>query len=244
MIDVFVIITILLVMFIIMFLLIKKTVKDINHNSKEYYLLKLQDYDNLVNDNKEKNNKIENENENEEIKSEIEHDDVEKFNILLESNPEYQIDNFLRLAKDIDKEFDVDINKVITNFINGENIDNNVDYYNHLLIIKDRIDNIGLYNLTVSSSGFVNLLKEINQIDNLIVKKYKISSYKNNIMDFYSFLKNEIKCNDPTIYIEVGDKNMSFNNINNNIKTIYNPNIYKGIIIKYKNNMYDYSLSF
>ena len=73
----------------ILFLLIKKTVKDINHNSKEYYLLKLQDYDNLVSDNKEK--KI-----NTKIKEKVISSDltpVKETNekVFLESNPEYQI---------------------------------------------------------------------------------------------------------------------------------------------------------
>ena len=240
--DIFIIITILLVMSVIIFLLIKKTVKDINHNSKEYYLLKLQDYDNLVSDNKEKqiNTKI----KEKVISSDLTPVKETNEKVFLESNPEYQIDDFLKLAKDVDKEFNIDVNKIVNDFINKEINDTNVDYYNNLVLVKKKINSIGLYNLTVDLDGLKNLLIEVNQIDSQIVNKYKSSSYEKNIMGFYNFLKNEINYNDPTIYIEVGDKNISFNNVSENIKTIYNPNIYKGIIIKYKNNMYDYSLSF
>jgi len=240
--DIFIIITILLVMSVIIFLLIKKTVKDINHNSKEYYLLKLQDYDNLVSDNKEKqiNTKI----KEKVISSDLTPVKETNEKVFLESNPEYQIDDFLKLAKDVDKEFNIDVNKIVNDFINKEINDTNVDYYNNLVLVKKHINSIGLYNLTVDLDGLKNLLIEVNQIDSQIVNKYKSSSYEKNIMGFYNFLKNEINYNDPTIYIEVGDKNISFNNVSENIKTIYNPNIYKGIIIKYKNNMYDYSLSF
>ena len=240
--DIFIIITILLVMSVIIFLLIKKTVKDINHNSKEYYLLKLQDYDNLVSDNKEKQI-------NTKIKEKVISSDLtpvketnEKF--FLESNPEYQIDDFLKLAKDVDKEFNIDVNKIVNDFINKEKNDTNVDYYNNLVLVKKKINSIGLYDLTVDLNRFKKLLIEIKQIDSLIISNYKSSSYEKNIMGFYNFIKNEINYNDPTIYIEIGDKNIDFNNINKNIKTVYNPNIYKGIIIKYKNSMYDYSLSF
>ena len=229
-------------MSVIIFLLIKKTVKDINHNSKEYYLLKLQDYDNLISDNKEKqiDTKVEEKVVNRDLTSVKESSEK----VLLESNPEYQIDDFLKLAKDVDKEFNIDVNEIIRDFMNRKIINTSIDYYNNLLLVKKHINSIGLYNLTVDLDGLKNLLIEVNQIDSQIVNKYKSSSYEKNIMGFYNFLKNEINYNDPTIYIEVGDKNISFNNVSENIKTIYNPNIYKGIIIKYKNSMYDYSLSF
>ena len=116
--DIFIIITILLVMSVIIFLLIKKTVKDINHNSKEYYLLKLQDYDNLVSDNKEKqiNTKI----KEKVISSDLTPVKETNEKVFLESNPEYQIDDFLKLAKDVDKEFNIDVNKIVNDFINKE----------------------------------------------------------------------------------------------------------------------------
>ena len=240
--DIFIIITILLVMSVIIFLLIKKTVKDINHNSKEYYLLKLQDYDNLISDNKEK--QIDTKVEEKVVNRDLTPVKESSEKVLLESNPEYQIDDFLKLAKDVDKEFNIDVNEIIRDFMNRKIINTSIDYYNNLLLVKKHINSIGLYNLTVDLDGLKNLLIEVNQIDSQIVNKYKSSSYEKNIMGFYNFLKNEINYNDPTIYIEVGDKNISFNNVSENIKTIYNPNIYKGIIIKYKNNMYDYSLSF
>ena len=240
--DIFIIITILFIMSVIIFLLIKKTVKDINHNSKEYYLLKLQDYDNLISDNKEK--QIDTKVEEKVVNRDLTPVKESSEKVLLESNPEYQIDDFLKLAKDVDKEFNIDVNEIIRDFMNRKIINTSIDYYNNLLLVKKHINSIGLYNLTVDLDGLKNLLIEVNQIDSQIVNKYKSSSYEKNIMGFYNFLKNEINYNDPTIYIEVGDKNISFNNVSENIKTIYNPNIYKGIIIKYKNNMYDYSLSF
>ena len=229
-------------MSVIIFLLIKKTVKDINHNSKEYYLLKLQDYDNLISDNKEK--QIDTKVEEKVVNRDLTPVKESSEKVLLESNPEYQIDDFLKLAKDVDKEFNIDVNEIIRDFMNRKIINTSIDYYNNLLLVKKHINSIGLYNLTVDLDGLKNLLIEVNQIDSQIVNKYKSSSYEKNIMGFYNFLKNEINYNDPTIYIEVGDKNISFNNVSENIKTIYNPNIYKGIIIKYKNSMYDYSLSF
>ena len=124
-------------MSVIIFLLIKKTVKDINHNSKEYYLLKLQDYDNLVSDNKEKqiNTKI----KEKVISSDLTPVKETNEKVFLESNPEYQIDDFLKLAKDVDKEFNIDVNKIVNDFINKEKNDTKVDYYNNLVLVKKKL---------------------------------------------------------------------------------------------------------
>ena len=71
---------------------------------------------------------------------------------------------------------------------------------------------------------------------------YMLTNEKINITKFLEYLEIEILKNDPTIYIEVGNKNVNYDYLNNKIKTIYNKKIYKGIKIYYRNRLYDYSL--
>ena len=44
------------------------------------------------------------------------------------------------------------------------------------------------------------------------------------------------------IYVLVGNKNVSFNDVSDRVKTMYKEEVYRGIKIIYKGNIYDYSL--
>ena len=62
------------------------------------------------------------------------------------------------------------------------------------------------------------------------------------VEDFLNYLENELNKCDPHIYVEVGDKNVNFDYLSDRIVTEYNEKIYKGIMVIYRNKMYDYSL--
>ena len=61
--------------------------------------------------------------------------------------------------------------------------------------------------------------------------------------DFLEYLEVEIRKSDPVIYIEVGDKDLNYDQWDARIKTVYNDKIYKGIRIRYQDKLYDYSLT-
>ena len=61
---------------------------------------------------------------------------------------------------------------------------------------------------------------------------------------FMKFLEAEMAKYDPTIYIFVGHEEENYDNLAENIKTIYDKNIIKGVKIRYHNKMYEYHLSY
>lgn len=84
----------------------------------------------------------------------------------------------------------------------------------------------------------------------MISKKDKkiinFDNYKNiEKFDLYKFLEDIdeiIQKNDPTIYVYVGNVNYNYDYISPNIKTKMYKNMIEGIIIKYQNKIYDYSI--
>ena len=52
-----------------------------------------------------------------------------------------------------------------------------------------------------------------------------------------------IEKTNPVIEVITGDKNKNYNHINPYVKTSYSDDIYKGIIIKYQDRIYDYSIN-
>ena len=57
------------------------------------------------------------------------------------------------------------------------------------------------------------------------------------INNFIKFLDVELAKNDPTIYVYVGNEKENYDDLADNIKTIYDKNIIRGIKIKYHNNV-------
>ena len=96
------------------------------------------------------------------------------------------------------------------------------------------------------------IAKVTNQI-NEISKMLNEDEYK----VFYDYLKHHkfklnrflldfelnIEKTNPVIEVITGDKNKNYNHINPYVKTSYSDDIYKGIIIKYQDRIYDYSIN-
>ena len=91
--------------------------------------------------------------------------------------------------------------------------------------------------------------RKINEISKMLNEdEYKV---------FYDYLKHHkfklnrflldfelnIEKTNPVIEVITGDKNKNYNHINPYVKTSYSDDIYKGIIIKYQDRIYDYSIN-
>ena len=111
------VIIVLFVLTLVMVLLLKKIVKEINHQSKEYFALKLQDYDDLVEEREKR--LIELEKNKERIRLEEEGDNFQDAAVVCVSDklPEYQVDGLLQKLKTIDEEFDLDNDKIVAMFL-------------------------------------------------------------------------------------------------------------------------------
>jgi len=110
-----------------------------------------------------------------------------------------------------------------------------------LLNIKNKLKDEKLYQILTSNIDEVSNI--INNEDKEILDEYQLYNEKFNFYDFINYIDNEITKVDPTIYVFVGNQKENYNYIDKRVKTLYRDTIYKGIIIVYRNKMYDYSLS-
>ena len=98
--------------------------------------------------------------------------------------------------------------------------------------------------MALDKEGQVKLIDEItSKKDKKILDfdKYK-DIEKFNLYNFLEELDEIIQKNNPTIYVYVGNVNYNYDYIDSKIKTELYKNMIEGIIIKYQNIVYDYSI--
>jgi len=236
------IIVILIVMTVVIFFILRSTVKNINEQGRSYFVLKLQQYDEEQNKDKENNSKEEIENN-----KETSNDSGKKTGTLvyLDSNNNYEVENLLELVKRVDSKFSFNSEDIVKKFASMIANTKGYNEYNQLSKIKDYINKIGVYNiLTSDEEGLIDTIQEnIKNIDESIYNKYMNNRYEFDVEDFIDYIDSEMGVCDPMIYVYVGKKSENYDHIDKRIKTIYDKNVYKGIKIIYKNKMYDYSLN-
>ena len=239
-----VVIIVLFVLTLVMVLLLKKIVKEINHQSKEYFALKLQDYDDLVEEREKR--LIELEKSKERIRLEEEGDNFQDAAVVCVSDklPEYQVDGLLQKLKTIDEEFDLDNDKIVAMFLRENQIEENDRIYLELVSLKQYIGQYEIYRkLSEDKHLLLELIQKLSPSSREKIEKYYLGTKRFSVNDFLEYLEVEIRKSDPVIYIEVGDKDLNYDQLDRRIKTIYNDKIYKGIRIRYQDKLYDYSLT-
>ena len=226
--------------------LLKKEVNDINSKSKIYFTKKAQEYtDSIKRDDsspkreeisKEENNK--DKNNNKEDKKSV---------IYVEKDANYEIDDLLKIMKQIDVKFATDNTKTILNFIKTYVTDDKdqLKKYDVLMEMKKYITEIGLFNIMVNDNPeeIEEITKKLRLMNEDIYMEFSSNRETFDVSEFCNYLDYEIGKCDPTIYVYVGDKKLNYNAINKKIQTKYSQDIYKGIKIVYLNKLYDYSLS-
>lgn len=240
--TVLIVIVIIILLTIIMFVLLKKIVKLINEQSKLFFVMKLQSYDELIDEKEKKLEKLENKEKEEILKKE--ELDIESINVVIpQESPKYEIEGLVEVIKKIEKEFNYDSKKIVLYYVELSKRED-LFYYNNLLEIKNKLDQYGLFNIITKDENKQNkIFESLGITDTRIFSLYKFNYNTLNINNFMKVLQNEIKKNDPTIYVYVGDETENYNEIANNVKTCFEKTIIKGIKVKYKNILYEYSLS-
>ncbi len=233
----------LVLMIVVMFFFLKKEVNDINKKSKVYFLHKAQEYTDSIkhDENNDDNSKIKNNKkigDNENNKPSV---------IYVDKKANYEIKDLFKMLRVIDSKFSYDNVRLIKYFIEyyvTEDEEKN-NRYNCLQKMKNYIDNVGIYNIIVNDdSKFLDkILKDLRLFNEDIFMEFYSGKDIFDIEEFCNFLDYEIGKCDPTIYVFVGNKKQNYDKINDNIKTIYSDDIYRGIKIVYLNKLYDYSLS-
>jgi hypothetical protein len=241
-----IVIAIVIVLTLIMFMLLRRIVKTINEQTKVFFMMKLQSYDDMIEAKQQELNSLKAQDIDEKEENvEIQEQTSNGVSVVIpKETPVYKVEGLVDIIRQIDKEFNYDFRKIVLEFINASKNDNN-DYYNSLSDIKNKLADYGLFNLiTRTKEEQFNIVKELGIIDTELYKKYIYFYGVFMINNFIKFLDVEISKYDPTIYVYVGNEKENYDDLADNVKTIYDKNIIKGVKIKFHNNVYEYHLSY
>lgn len=228
---------------VIMFFSLKKLIESLNKDSQKYYFKTMQALDKKIEEkNKETNEEKINNEFYEEDKKKVEvKEGIDKSLLDIYNNADYENGNALKIANKVDAIFKIDEDKIISDFVKNNTVDENYKYYQS---IYDRFSPNLIYKLKM-----LNKDNQINEISKMLNEdEYKVfydylKDHKFKLNRFLLDFELNIEKTNPVIEVITGDKNKNYNHINPYVKTSYSDDIYKGIIIKYQDRIYDYSIN-
>ncbi len=233
-----------------MFLILKKTVGIVNDQTKSYFVNKLQGYDDLIQDKENKLLEIETQikdkekgiKEEETLRANNQNYAFDNNVIDLFNATKYQDQNIFELNKKIDENFVVNYEELIKDFLT---LCSDETDYTFCVNLRGKFDSDTIYKLkSMLSSDYEAELKSLlDTKEYKVYEAFKLVTSENNIENFIDYLDQLVTLNDPKVRILVGNKSENYDHLSNNIETVYNEKIYRGIKIVYKNKVYDFSLS-
>ena len=241
----------LIVAFLIflMFIILRKTVRIVNDQTKSYFVNKLQGYDDLITERENKLNEIDELIKNREIGKENNKKELLKGGyafdtdvIDLFNSTEYQDKNIFELNRKIDETFVVNYEELVKDFLAF--CDDSKDY-EFCVNLREKFDSEQIYNLkSVMSENLEDELKSfLTEKEFKIYEAFKLIISDHSIENFVIYLDQLVDLNSPKVVILVGSKHENYDHLSEYIETRYNDKIYRGLKIVYKNRVYDFSLS-
>ena len=232
-----------------MFVILKKTVRIVNSQTKSYFVNKLQGYDDLIRDKESKLSEIDELIKDKEkgIKEDNTHNDVKTgyafdTNVIdLLNSTQYQDKNIFELNKKIEEKFIINYEDLLKDFLSNIKDNNKYDF---TLKLRNKFTPDEIYKIeTLLPEERDKYLKELLTDEEYKVYEIFVISNKFNMVDFIDYLNRLIELNNPTVTVLVPNKNINYDYIDSKIKTKVSDNIYRGIKIIYKNKVYDFSLN-
>lgn len=232
-----------------MFLILKKTVKVVNSQTKTYFVDKLQAYDSLINEKESKLNEIDEllKNKKKGLKDQekIKNKDNNYFdyNIIdLFSSTEYQNNDLLKINKLIDEQFEFDHEKLIKDFLSFVN---NSSKYEFCINLKNKFNSDKIYELkTILDDEIDNYMyKYLDKNEYKIYEVFKSINTIFKVEDFIDYLDRLVELNNPNVTIYVSSNKENYDHLNRYVKTVVSDEVYRGIKIVYRDKVYDFSLS-
>ena len=233
----------------LMFMVLRKTVRIVNSQTKSYFVTKLQGYDDLIQDKENKLQEIDDlikdkekgiKEEKQESVSSAYAFDTNVIDILNDAN--YQNESIFDLNRKIDETFIVNYEELIRDFLTLCDDSKNYDF---CLDLRKKFNSGVIYNLKTMLPN--DYEKELNNLltdkEYKVYEAFKVLNTENTIENFIDYLDQLVDLNNPKITILVGNKNENYDYLDENIKTLVSDKIYRGIKIIYRNKIYDFSLS-
>lgn len=234
----------------LMFVILKKTVRIVNSQTKSYFVNKLQGYDDLIRDKESKLSEIDELIKDKEkgIKEDNTHNDVKTgyafdTNVIdLLNSTQYQDKNIFELNKKIDENFVVNYEELVKDFLALCDEDKDYDF---CLNLRGKFSSDVIYDLkSMMSDKQEEELKEmLSNKEYKVYEAFKLVVSDHSIDNFIDYLDQLMDLNNPKITILVGNKSENYDHLSENIETVFNDKIYRGIKIIYRNKVYDFSLS-
>ena len=234
----------------LMFMILKKTVKIVNSQTKSYFVNKLQGYDDLITDkenklqeidelikNKEKGIKEEDNKNRENVGYAFDTNVINLFNAT-----QYQDKNIYQINKKIDENFVVNYEELVKDFL--ALCDDSKDY-DFCLNLRGKFSSDVIYTLKSKPFGEYEeeLKKMLDRKEYKVYETFKLIVNEPNIENFIDYLDQLVNLNNPYIKILTGNKNENYDHLSKYIETVFSDRIYRGIKIIYRNKVYDFSLS-
>ena len=260
MIELIVVAVILIViMLVFVFILFKNIMKSMNENAKKYFVNKLQDYDYILEEKQTRLEQIRTElkeiEEHKNILDKTEDGEIEKSVPKMEEKsreikydlktPEYRETQFFNNYKEVKKIFTVDNERIIKEFIGQHKNDKEDKEYRALKKLREKFDQAAIYGcLTLNPSDQIKILDEVLTVtEKKLVKFQEIKQdEKFNIKKFIKSIDLRMEKLEPTIYIYTNGLDKRYDLIDSNIIMKQYNNMSEGIIIKYRNKIYDFSI--
>ena len=234
----------------LMFVILKKTVRIVNSQTKSYFVNKLQGYDDLIRDKESKLSEIDELIKDKEkgIKEDNTHNDVKTgyafdTNVIdLLNSTQYQDKNIFELNKKIDENFVVNYEELVKDFLALCDEDKDYDF---CLNLRGKFSSDVIYDLKsmMSDKQEEELKKMLSNKEYKVYEAFKLVVSDHSIDNFIDYLDQLVDLNNPKITILVGNKSENYDHLSENIETVFNDKIYRGIKIIYRNKVYDFSLS-
>lgn len=241
---------VILGMNIFIFIALNRIVKIVNKATRDYFVVKLQSYDDIIEAKSQDLERINKEIKELELKRPTFIDDSKIKNYSIESfsydikTPSYKDDKFFENYKKVTTQFEIDNKKIVKEFLSNIDMDSNIKYYNLVSKIKKDFNFEVLFVLaTLNREEQYDVVKKALDKDGIkILEEYMNKNKKFNALTFNKYIEGLLSDNDPYVYIKVGNDEENYDNSNEYIKTIYDPKISKGLQIIYKSKLYDYSI--
>lgn len=242
--DIVILVIIIIILTLILFLALRKLVDSISKDSKDYYFKKVQDLDSKLEEKRQELDSIEPQEKRENVESKdriIKQASLDRNLLDIINSTDYESINALKIANKVDEIFSINEEEILKKFI--ENIEVNKNY-EHAVSMQARFSPNLIYKL--KNLDTKTQIKEIGKM--LSDEEYEIFSeyikrYKFKLNKFLLDLSLLIEKIEPKIEVLVGQKNKNYDHLSKYIKTIYSEDVYKGIIIKYQDRIYDYSIN-
>lgn len=233
---------------LVMFLFLKKTVIKINQQSRDFFIDKLQAYDNLLFEREEKLKGLKSDIEQQQKILDEGKENVSTGNSIYlfdQKNIDYQDETIFKKMKEVDQRFNIDTVKLVKRFVKEHFQDDTVLEYNKYNSVRKEFDQKMMFKLislrpTEQEKEVKRILGDCAYIVDEFKNKNKTSKFE--VKKFISYFDKIIDKVDPYIYVYVGSNNENYDSVDEFIRTKVDENIFRGISIVYRGKLYDYSL--